>query len=63
VKPPGPIPPEFAGQRGPLTIGGRAAADWVAEAGSPCFVYDPAIVAARGRGSARRCLASTCIMR
>ncbi len=47
MKPMGPIPPEFAGQRGELTIAGRAASDWVAEAGSPCFVYDPAIVAAR----------------
>lgn len=47
MKPMGPIPPEFAGQQGMLTIGGRAADDVVAEAGSPCFVYDPAIVAAR----------------
>ncbi|OJU19241.1 MULTISPECIES: pyridoxal-dependent decarboxylase, exosortase A system-associated [unclassified Sphingomonas] len=47
MKPMGPIPPEFAGQQGMLTIGGRAADDLVAEAGSPCFVYDPAIVAAR----------------
>ena len=47
MKPMGPIPPEFAGQRGALMIGGRGALDWVAEAGSPCFVYDPAIVAAR----------------
>ncbi|WP_298672681.1 pyridoxal-dependent decarboxylase, exosortase A system-associated [uncultured Sphingomonas sp.] len=47
MKPMGPIPPEFAGQRGELTIGGRRATDWIAEAGSPCFVYDPAIVAAR----------------
>lgn len=47
MKPMGPIPPEFAGQRGALVIAGRSAADWVAEAGSPLFVYDPAIVAAR----------------
>lgn len=47
MKPMEPIPPEFAGQQGMLTIGGRAADDLVAEAGSPCFVYDPAIVAAR----------------
>ncbi|WEK42339.1 MAG: pyridoxal-dependent decarboxylase, exosortase A system-associated [Candidatus Sphingomonas colombiensis] len=47
MKPMGPIPPEFAGQRGEMTIGGRTAVDWVAEAGSPCFVYDPAIVATR----------------
>ena len=46
VKQIGPIPPEFAEQRGPLHIAGRAAAAW-AEAGTPCFVYDPAIVAAR----------------
>ena len=47
MKPIGPIPPEFADQRGHLTIAGRTAVDWVAEAGSPLFVYDPAIVAAR----------------
>ena len=35
MKPMGPIPPEFAGQRGELTIAGRAASDWVAEAGEP----------------------------
>ena len=46
MKPMGPIPPEFAGAE-PLAIGGRAAADWVAAHGSPLFVYDPAIVAAR----------------
>ncbi|WP_374297335.1 pyridoxal-dependent decarboxylase, exosortase A system-associated [Sphingomonas sp.] len=46
MKPMGPIPPEFAGQRGALTIGGRAAADWI-EGDAPVFVYDPAIVAAR----------------
>ncbi|NJR78358.1 pyridoxal-dependent decarboxylase, exosortase A system-associated [Sphingomonas corticis] len=47
MKPMGPIPPEFAGQQGALTIGGRSADDWVAAHGSPLFVYDPAIVAAR----------------
>lgn len=47
MKPFGPLPPEFAGQRGDLMIGGRSAADWVAEHGSPIFVYDPAIVASR----------------
>lgn len=45
MKPTGPIPPEFQGS--PLTIAGRAAEDWVAEHGTPLFVYDPAIVAAR----------------
>jgi diaminopimelate decarboxylase len=30
-----------------LTIGGRAAADWATDAGTPAFVYDAAIVAAR----------------
>ncbi|WP_066781873.1 pyridoxal-dependent decarboxylase, exosortase A system-associated [Sphingomonas sp. CCH5-D11] len=46
-KPFGPLPPEFATQTGELIIGGRAASAWVAEFGSPLFVYDPAIVAAR----------------
>jgi diaminopimelate decarboxylase len=44
----GAFPPEFAQQHGPLVIGGRSAADWVAQAGdTPLFVYDSAIVAAR----------------
>ncbi|WP_174285427.1 pyridoxal-dependent decarboxylase, exosortase A system-associated [Sphingomonas bacterium] len=48
MKPMGPLPPEFAGLDGALTIGGRRAEDWVAEAGdTPLFVYDAAIVAAR----------------
>ncbi len=48
MKPMGPLPSEFAGQTGTLTIGGRAAEDWVAEAGdTPLFVYDAVIVAAR----------------
>ena len=46
-KPFGPLPPEFATQNGELIIGGRTASAWVAEFGSPLFVYDPAIVAAR----------------
>lgn len=46
-KPFGPLPPEFATQTGELIIGGRAASAWIAEFGSPLFVYDPAIVAAR----------------
>lgn len=45
MKPTGPIPPEFRGT--PLTIAGRAAEEWAAEHGTPLFVYDPAIVAAR----------------
>ena len=48
MKPMGPIPPEFADQRGMLAIAGRTASDW-AEAGTPLFVYDPAIVAGRAR--------------
>ncbi|SFP74765.1 pyridoxal-dependent decarboxylase, exosortase A system-associated [Sphingomonas rubra] len=48
MKPMGPIPPDFAEQRGVLAIAGRAAAEW-ADAGTPLFVYDPAIVAARVR--------------
>lgn len=47
MKPFGPLPPEFVDQRGDLMIGGCSAADWVAEHGSPMFVYDSAIVASR----------------
>jgi diaminopimelate decarboxylase len=47
MKPMGPIPPAFAGQHGALTIGGRTAEAWVAEHGSPLFVYDMALVAAQ----------------
>ena len=48
MKPMGALPPEFAGQHGMLSIGGRSAEDWAAEAGdTPFFVYDVAIVAAR----------------
>lgn len=46
MKPMGPLPAEYAGQRGALVVAGRTAADW-AEEGTPAFVYDPAIVAAR----------------
>lgn len=45
AKPMGPIPPEFTGQTGQLTIAGRPAAEWTST--TPAFVYDPAIVAAR----------------
>jgi diaminopimelate decarboxylase len=48
MKPMGALPPEFADQRGMLTIAGRSAEDWAADAGdTPFFVYDAAIVAAR----------------
>lgn len=47
MKPMGPIPPEFAQQVGELTIGGVAAEALVEAHGSPLFVYDAAIVAAR----------------
>ena len=48
MKPMGPLPPEFTKERGPLTIAGRPAETWVAEAGdTPLFVYDLGIVAAR----------------
>lgn len=47
MKPMGPIPPYFAGQSGDLQIAGRTARDWVAEAGTPLFVYDTAIVRER----------------
>ncbi|KQU62284.1 diaminopimelate decarboxylase [Sphingomonas sp. Leaf339] len=46
TKPMGPMPPEYADQQGVLKIAGRRASDWAA-AGTPLFVYDPAIVAAR----------------
>jgi len=46
VKPMGPLPPEFAQAAGELVVAGRSASDW-AEAGTPVFVYDAAIVAAR----------------
>lgn len=48
MKPMGPIPPEFVDQQGMLSIAGRDADDWAA-GGTPVFVYDPAIVAARVR--------------
>ncbi|UVO52180.1 pyridoxal-dependent decarboxylase, exosortase A system-associated [Sphingomonas sp. SUN019] len=47
TKPFGPLPPEFAYQHGSLTIAGRTATEWFAQYGSPVFVYDPAIIAAR----------------
>jgi diaminopimelate decarboxylase len=47
MKPLGPLPPEFASQFGDLIIAGRPAADWLAEHGSPLFVYDPTIVLSR----------------
>ncbi len=47
MKPIGPLPPEFAGQTGMLAIGGQSADDWAAEAGTPVFVYDARIIAAR----------------
>ena len=46
-KPFGPIPPEFAHQTGDLIIANRSARDWLARHGSPLFLYDPAIAAAR----------------
>lgn len=42
----GPIPPYFIGER-ELTVAGKRAADWVAETGSPLFVYDAGIVRER----------------
>jgi diaminopimelate decarboxylase len=47
MKPFGPLPPEFVDQNGELIIAGQAASDWLAAHGSPLFVYDAAIVAAR----------------
>ena len=51
AKPTGPLPPEFADQRGALTIGGRRFVEWIAEAGgrTPLFVYDMEVVRARVR--------------
>jgi diaminopimelate decarboxylase len=46
VKPVGPIPPVFAAP-GALTIAGRTADAWAAEVGTPCFIYDVAVVADR----------------
>ena len=44
----GPLPPEFAGQHGALHIAGCSAEQWAEHAGAtPCFIYDPAIVATR----------------
>ncbi len=45
MKPMGPLPPDFSGQAGMLTIGGRAVVDHAGQ--TPVFVYDPAIVTAR----------------
>jgi diaminopimelate decarboxylase len=47
MKPLGPIPSGFAAIDGELAIGGRKASDLVAEAGSPLFVYDGALITAR----------------
>ena len=47
MKPLGSLPPEFAAQVGELAIAGRPASAWLAEHGSPLFVYEPAIVTAR----------------
>ena len=43
----GSLPPEFAGQRGSLTIAGEPFGAWIAASDTPMFVYDMAIVAAR----------------
>lgn len=45
MKPIGPIPADFPAGR--LTLGGRDFSDLLAEAETPCFVYDFALVAAR----------------
>ncbi|MEH3159256.1 MAG: pyridoxal-dependent decarboxylase, exosortase A system-associated [Sphingomonas taxi] len=45
MKPMGPLPPEFAGQTGMLTIAGEPAERWAGD--TPTFVYDMGIVAAR----------------
>ncbi|HEY6916080.1 MAG TPA: pyridoxal-dependent decarboxylase, exosortase A system-associated, partial [Allosphingosinicella sp.] len=44
----GPIPPDFTDRDGMLMLGGRSAADLIAEAGgTPLFVYDAAIIGRR----------------
>ena len=48
AKPMGPIPPGFGAREGQLLIGGRTAAELVAQAGdTPLFVYDGAMALAR----------------
>ena len=47
MKPLGPIPPGFATIDGELAIGGRKASALAAEAGTPLFVYDGALITAR----------------
>lgn len=47
MKPLGPIPPGFATIDGELAIGGRKASALAAEAGTPLFVYDGALISAR----------------
>jgi diaminopimelate decarboxylase len=47
MKPIGPLPAEFAGQSGMLTIAGTEAEEWARE--TPTFVYDIGMVAARVR--------------
>ncbi len=47
MKPLGPIPSGFAAIDGELAIGGRKASALVAEAGTPMFVYDGALITAR----------------
>lgn len=47
MKPLGPIPPGYAAIDGELAIGGRKASELVAEAGTPLFVYDGALIEAR----------------
>ncbi|SEM43169.1 diaminopimelate decarboxylase [Sphingomonas gellani] len=47
MKPMGPLPPEFADQRDVLVIAGREAPAWAEDHGTPVFVIDRAIVAAR----------------
>lgn len=47
MKPLGPIPSGFAVIDSELAIGGRKASELVAEAGSPLFVYDGALITAR----------------
>lgn len=47
MKPLGPIPPGYAAIDGELAIGGRKVSELVADAGTPLFVYDGALIEAR----------------
>lgn len=47
MKPVGPIPSDLAVVDGRLTIGGRAATDWIGDGETPLFLYDRGVMSAR----------------